>query len=221
MRTKKIYLYIIPTLVLVAFITLTLLVAYYDRDIFSSFAPGGASGLQQFNNLFPHFRYNETLDKISDIFMIIGLLMMFIAFGIGLYQLIKRKGLKKVDFDIYLFGGEIIIMIIVWLLFEILPISYRPSFIYFLESSFPSTHVMIVATTYLSFSWMISKRYPKPWIKIVAYALSTISIAITFAFRLVSGMHWFTDCLGGLLISLTIVSIFMITDSLKRQKIQL
>lgn len=221
MRTKKIYLYIIPTLLLVAFITLTLLVAYYDRDIFSSFVPGGETGLQKFNNLFPHFSYNETLDKISDIFMIIGLLMMFIAFGVGLYQLIKRKGLKKVDFDIYLFGGEIVIMIIVWLLFEIFPISYRPLTILDLESSFPSTHVMIVATTYLSFSWMISKRYPKLWIKIVAYAFSTISIAITFAFRLVSGMHWFTDCLGGLLISLAMVSIFMISDSMKKQKIRL
>lgn len=214
MKTKKILLYSIPILLFICFIVLTLLVNHYDHALSHLGIP--ATGLESLNSLFPYYNYNELLDRISDVFMIGGLLLMFIVFGMGIYQLISRKGFKYVDLDIYLFGAEIIAMIIIWIFFMVFPVVYRPIYGN-VESSFPSTHVLIVTTTYLSISWMICKRFPnKRWLSIVAYSISIVSILATFVLRIVSGMHWFTDCLGAIIIGLTIASLLMIIEYTKK-----
>lgn len=210
MKNKKLLLYSIPTILFICFIILSLLVNNYDHMLPHLGIP--VTGLEKA----PYFQYNEILDIISDVFMIGGLLLMFIAFGTGLYQLISRKGFKYVDLDIYLFGGEIIAMIIIWIVFILFPIASRPIVGMPFESSFPSTHVMIVTTTYLSFSWIICKRYPnKSWVKIATYSFAIASTIIISILRIVSGMHWIADCLGAILISLTITSLFMIIDYTK------
>ncbi len=205
MKTKKI-LYIIPTIFLIMFVILTLLVAFCDYE-------ENATGLISFNRFFGSFLYNRSLDIISDIFLIIAILSMFVAAGVGLYQLISNKSIKKVDRDILLFGISIILMITIWISFDYLSIAYRPYVVDGYKPSFPSTHLLVVSSTYIIISWMINKRCNKQIITIITYAISFIVIILTFAFRILSGMHWFTDCLGGLLMGLSI-AFFLITIDL-------
>ncbi len=206
MKTKKL-LYIIPIIFFTLFLVLTvLLIVTKPNDPWSSVLP--KTGLVELNHIFGSFEYNSILDLFSDFFMIVGLLGMIIMAGIGLYQLIRRKSLKKVDTDILLFGGMILLMIWFWLFFEMYSISYRPLPNDY-SSSYPSTHVMIVTTTFFILSWMLHKRLNKRWVIVVAYFVSAASLLATFILRIVSGMHWFTDCLGGVLIGFTFVSLFL------------
>ncbi len=209
MKTKKI-LYIIPIIFFILFLLLTTLLIVTKPNGFWDF-PFRKTGLIELNLIFVSFEYSSILDIFSDFFMIIGLLSMIVMAGIGLYQLIKRKNLKKVDTDILLFGGIILLMILVWLFFEIFPISERPLPNDY-SSSYPSTHVMIVTTTFFILSWMINKRLNKRWVIVVTYSVSAVAVLATFTLRIVSGMHWFTDCLGGVLIGFTFVSLFLCLD---------
>lgn len=59
----------------------------------------------------------------------LGLVPLFvcISFGIlGLVQFIKRKSLLKVDKDIIVLGVYYIVVILAYVVFEMIPINYRP-----------------------------------------------------------------------------------------------
>ena len=78
----------------------------------------------------------------------LGLVPIFICmiFGcIGFSQLIKRRSLLKVDCDIILLGVYYIIVIFGYLIFEMVPINYRPILIGgLLEASYPSSTTLLV-----------------------------------------------------------------------------
>jgi undecaprenyl-diphosphatase len=72
--------------------------------------------------------------------------MMFAA--VGLVQLIKRRRLLKVDNDILLLGIYYIVVIAGYLIFEMIPINYRPVLINgFMEASYPSSTTLLVIST--------------------------------------------------------------------------
>ena len=57
----------------------------------------------------------------------------------------KRKSLLKVDYDIILLGVYYILIILAYLMFEIIPINYRPILINgVMESSYPSSTTLLV-----------------------------------------------------------------------------
>ena len=59
----------------------------------------------------------------------LGLLPVFVCIifgGIGFFQLMKRKSLRKVDYDLLLLGIYYITIIIGYLFFEMFPINFRP-----------------------------------------------------------------------------------------------
>lgn len=215
MKIKNI-LYAIPFLFLIFFIVLTILLicTSHCEPWDCCILPTGRIGL---NGVFPYFEYNYVLDIVSDVFMVIGLLIMLMMAGIGLYQLLKRKSLKKVDGDILLFGGSIVAMFIIWILFEAYPVSYRP---HDAASSYPSTHVMIVTVTFFIFAWMVNNRLHQTRIHILTYTIAAIGVIVTFILRMISGMHWFTDCLGGVCIGLFLVSTCICLDIAIKEKKQ-
>ena len=59
--------------------------------------------------------------------------------------LIQRKSLFKVDYDILVLGIYYIIVIFGYLIFEMIPINYRPILIDgFMEASYPSSTTRLV-----------------------------------------------------------------------------
>ncbi|MER2182702.1 MAG: phosphoesterase PA-phosphatase, partial [Clostridia bacterium] len=83
---------------------------------------------------------NWTLYTVTDW---LGLVPIFICgcFGIlGLCQWIRRKRFFRVDADILLLGAYYLLVIAGYLLFEMVPINYRPVLIDgYLEASYPSS----------------------------------------------------------------------------------
>ena len=145
---------------------------------------------------------NMTLYTITDW---LGLVPIFICmiFGlVGLVQLIKRKNLLKVDFDIIILGIYYVIVILCYLIFEMYPINYRPILINgFIEASYPSSTTLLVLSVMPTLAFQCNQRLKsitlKRFITIFTVAFSVFMVAG----RLISGVHWLTDIIGSCLLS--------------------
>lgn len=125
------------------------------------------------------------------------------AFGrIGLVQLIERKSLLKVDYDITLLGIYYFIVIIGYLIFEMIPINYRPIPIEGrMETSYPSSTTLLVLSVMPTLVFQTKRRVKNPAVRSVVCIVTVLFSAFMVIGRLVSGVHWFTDIFGGMLLS--------------------
>ena len=150
--------------------------------------------------------------KLTGVHMVIytitdwlGLVPIFICLifaGIGLVQLIQRKNLFKVNSDILVLGIYYIIVIFGYLLFEMIPINYRPILIDgFMEASYPSSTTLLVLSV-MPTLWFQAKRRMKNEIllKCVCVFSALFSIFMVIG-RTVAGVHWLTDIMGSILLS--------------------
>ena len=160
---------------------------------------------------------NLTLYNITDW---LGLVPFAFVFGfaiLGLVQLIKRKSLLKVDYTILVLGGFYIAVMAVYLLFEIVVINYRPTLINgYLEASYPSSTTMLVLcvmpTAIMQFNSRIKSKMLK---RCVLFAITAFTIFMVIG-RLISGVHWFSDIVGGALLSTGLVMMYYYISNLKR-----
>lgn len=150
----------------------------------------------------------------------LGLVPIFfvIAFGIlGLIQWIKRKNIMKVDFSILILGGFYILVMILYFLFEILVINYRPVLIAGnLEPSYPSSTTLLVLcvipTAIMQLNSRIKNHIFKKFINIIMIAF----ILFMVIGRLISGVHWLTDIIGGVMLSSGLVMLYLLISNLKK-----
>ena len=149
----------------------------------------------------------------------LGLVPIFMCMGfamLGLVQWIKRKSICKVDHDILVLGGFYIITIAAYLFFESVVINYRPVLINgYLEASYPSSTTLLVMcvmpTAVMQFNSRIKNKVLR---NIIAVAIIAF-IAFMVIGRLVSGVHWFTDIVGGALLSAGLVMLYYSARGLK------
>ncbi|MGN0626671.1 MAG: phosphatase PAP2 family protein [Oscillospiraceae bacterium] len=153
----------------------------------------------------------------------LGLAAIFTAFGfalLGLIQLIKRKSLFKVDRSILVLGVYYVAVIGLYVLFETHIVNYRPILINgALEASFPSSHTMIVicimGAAIVEFRRLIKSAAARK----AASGLCAAVAEVTVAGRAVSGVHWFTDIIGGLLIGTAmILAFYAVTEKLGEKR---
>ena len=142
----------------------------------------------------------------------LGLVPIGVAFGfavLGIVQCIKRKSLLKVDRSILTLGGFYIVVMAVYILFEIVVINYRPTLIDgYLEASYPSSTTILVMCVMPTAMIQLRTRIKNDLFR--RCVMLTITVFITFMVigRLVSGVHWITDIIGGALLSTAIVLMY-------------
>ncbi len=147
---------------------------------------------------------------ITDVFGLISIAVVGF-FGLeGLFELVTRKSLKKMDIDIILLGVFYGIVICAYVLFEIVVINYRPMIMDGeLEASFPSSHTMLVVSVMGTAIYQFSLRIQNNLLrKIIILACSAIML-LTIVGRLISGVHWFTDILGGVFLSGALIFLYI------------
>ena len=142
----------------------------------------------------------------------LGLVPLFVCmlFGwIGLCQLIKRRSLFKVDCDIIFLGIYYVIVILGYLIFEMVPINYRPILIDgFMEASYPSSTTLLVLSVMPTLVFQVNRRLQNATVK-NAIGILTILFSIFMVIgRLISGVHWFTDIVGSLLLSTGLFAVY-------------
>ena len=142
----------------------------------------------------------------------LGLVPIGVAMGfaiLGLAQWIKRERLLRVDRSILALGGFYLAVIAVYVFFEMVVVNYRPVLIDgFLEASYPSSTTMLVLcvmpTAIMQFNARIINRVIR---QCVAFAIVGFT-AFMVVGRLVSGVHWLSDIIGGALVSSGLVMMY-------------
>ena len=148
----------------------------------------------------------------------LGLVPIFVAMGFALFgfaQWIKRKHLSKVDYSIFVLGGFYIAVMAVYVLFEMITVNYRPVLINgILEKSYPSSTTLIVMCVMPTAIMQFNSRIKNTVLKKTMSFLITAFIVFMVIGRLVSGVHWFTDIIGGALLSAGLIALYRYAISL-------
>ena len=138
---------------------------------------------------------------------------------LGLTQWLKRKSLRNVDASILILGGFYIVVMIFYLLFEILVVNYRPILINgHLEASYPSSTTMLVMCVMPTAMLQLHGRIKNTTLRRWVFIAITVFTAFMVMGRLLSGVHWLTDIIGGALLSAGLVMLYCaITDIVSKR----
>ena len=203
---------------IIAFAVWTILVNYVDVK---TIGPNGTQVGFATLNIFMHrlTGVNMSLYNMTDW---LGLVPFFFACGfgiLGLIQWIKRKQILKVDFNILILGGFYIVTIAVYLFFELVVINYRPILINgVLEASYPSSTTMltmcVIPTAIIQFNIRIKNTATR---NVTSLILTAFTVFMVVA-RFISGVHWFTDIIGGIMFSIGLVALYSCFVNFKKEK---
>ena len=159
---------------------------------------------------------NMNLYNITDWLGLVPIAVMIGFALLGLCQWINRRSLHKVDYSIFVLGGFYIVVMSVYILFEVLEVNYRPVLINgYLEASYPSSTTMLVMcvmpTAIMQFNSRIKSSSLRKFLSVLIIAF----IVFMVVGRLISGVHWPSDIIGGLLISAGLVLMYRFVATLK------
>ena len=171
---------------------------------------GTSIGFATFNCWFHHFTgVNMAIYTITDWMGLVPVVICLIFAGIGLVQLIKRRSIFRVDADIMILGVYFVIVFLAYTIFEIIPINYRPILIEGrMEASYPSSTTLLVLSVMPALVEQIKRRLSGIRVKqIITIAAIAFSVFMVTG-RLISGVHWFTDIVGGELLSVGLYMLY-------------
>lgn len=142
------------------------------------------------------------------------------CFGVlGFAQLVKRRSLLKVDFDILLLGAYYVVVIVGYLLFEMVPINYRPILIGGnLEASYPSSTTLLVLSVMPTLKYQIDRRIANPVTRKAISVFVIVFSAFMVIGRLIAGVHWITDIIGSVFFSSGLFMIYRFVAEYTSQK---
>ena len=198
----------VGSILVVAFAIWTALIQIMDVQPIGQ--NGTDIGFASFNSWFHKLTgVHMTIYTITDWLGLIPLFVCMIFAGIGGIQLIKRRSLFKVDYDIIFLGIYYVIVILSYLVFEMIPINYRPILIEgFMEASYPSSTTLLVLSVMPTLIFQVNRRLENVVVKKTICILTSIFSVFMVIGRWVSGVHWFTDIVGSIMLSTGLFCIY-------------
>lgn len=157
------------------------------------------------------FTYFEKLYDVTEKAGIVSFLWVGIFGVIGLVQLIRRKSLLKVDPEILALGVLYVMTVIIYALFIKVYVNGRPVLMpgeTVPESSFPSSHTMQSLVIWLSAACIIGRYVKnKGLVTVFRILLPVIGCVLVLA-RALSGAHWASDIVGGVIYAAALLAWF-------------
>ena len=196
------------SMLVVIFVVWTLLIQIVDVQPIG--LNGTGIGFASFNSWFHKLTgVHMTIYTITDWMGLIPLFVCVIFGGIGFVQFVRRRSLFKVDYDIIFLGIYYVIVIFGYLIFEMIPINYRPILIEgFMEASYPSSTTLLVLSVMPTLIFQVNRRLENVAVKKIICILTIIFSAFMVIGRLLSGVHWFTDIVGSIMLSTGLFCIY-------------
>jgi len=192
---------------------LILIVLIKTVDVTPSGAAGTDIGLSTINNWFHNLTgVSMTLYTITDILGLTAIATVGIFGVAGLVEWIRRKELLKVDREILAMGVLFLLLFLIYIFFQFVVVNYRPILLPDKpepEPSFPSSHT-IMGWTVMGSIVMVIDKYVKSakLCKVIRIAAFIIMVLILIG-RLLCGVHWLTDILGAILMSIMLLEFFL------------
>ena len=150
-----------------------------------------------------------TIYTITDWLGLVPIAVCLLFGALGLAQMIKRRSLLKVDHDIIFLGVYYMIVIFGYLIFEMIPINYRPILINgFMEASYPSSTTLLVLSAMPTLIFQGNRRLKNSRLKKAVTIFTVLFSAFMVVGRLLSGVHWFTDIAGSVMLSAGLLCIY-------------
>ena len=120
------------------------------------------------------------------------------------------------DRSILVLGGFYIVVMAMYLLFEEVVINYRPVLIDGnLEASYPSSTTMLALCVLPTAMMQLKSRIRRRTVRrAVLVTLGAFTVFMVIG-RLISGVHWLTDMIGSVLLSVGLVMLYAF--AIKRQ----
>ena len=198
-RSKK--LLFTGILLIVVFAIWTLLIQVVDVQPIGQ--NGTNIGFATFNIWFHELTgVHMTIYTITDWMGLIPIFVCMIFGGIGLGQWIKRRSLLKVDRDILFLGIYYVIVIFGYLIFEMIPINYRPILIEgVMEASYPSSTTLLVLSVMPTLTFQMNRRMKNMAVCKILSVLTILFSSFMVVGRWICGVHWFTDIIGSIILS--------------------
>ena len=142
-----------------------------------------------------------TLYVITDWLGLVPLLVCMQFGAMGLMQWIRRKRIACVDRELLILGGYYVCVILCYLLFERIPINYRPIPIDgYMEVSYPSSTTLLVLCVMPTPVFYGNRSRKSSFVRRGIGIAAGIFTVLTVTARLISGVHWLTDIVGAILL---------------------
>ena len=193
---------------LLAFLLWTILIRCIDVQ---TAGPNGTKvGFAAFNLWFHHLTgVHMTVYTITDWLGLVPIIICLCFGAVGGIQMVRRRSLFRVDTDIILLGLYYILVILAYLVFEMVPINYRPILINeVLEASYPSSTTLLVLSVMPTLEFQINRRCERKTVKRAVNIFFVLFSAFMVIGRLVSGVHWATDIVDSVLLSFGLFKLY-------------
>ena len=192
------------------FVFILFTVAVMKVDVAAIGPKDSLVGLSKINDFM--FKKLGTLpiwDMITEVLLVTAFLIVLLFGVIGIKQLIERKSLWKVEHGILLLAVFYVFLAAFYELFEVVVVNYRP----ILEdgelaASFPSSHTMLICSIVGSAMVLFDRMLTNKVVRNVVEIIGGIILILAVMGRLLAGVHWFTDILGGVLLSAALVMFY-------------
>lgn len=192
------------------FIFILFTIAVMKADVAAIGPKGSLVGLAKINRfMFENLGTHPIWDMITEVLLVTAFLIVLLFGIIGMKQLVERKSLWKVDGGILLLAVFYVFLAAFYELFEVAVVNYRP----ILEdgelaASFPSSHTMLICSIVGSAMVLFDRMLTNKVVRNVVEIIGGIILILAVMGRLLAGVHWFTDILGGVLLSAALVMFY-------------
>ncbi len=203
---------------LIGFVLWTILIQ--NVDVQPAGPDGSVIGFAAFNVWFHQMTgVHMLIYTITDWLGLVPVCVCLCFGAAGLIQSIRRRSLLKVDSDIILLGVYYILVILMYLVFEMVPVNYRPVLINgVLEASYPSSTTLLVLSVMPTLKYQIDRRSENRSIRRMTSVFVILFSVFMMTGRLIAGVHWATDIAGSVLLSSGLFMIYQFAVALADQK---